>query len=78
MWKNFIYDISYKTFTGAKPLHIDKIDGFIKICDEIRYLEIFGCWLYDETYNRIRYLICEKGGITDCIVHNFPKIKIDW
>ena len=43
MWKNFIYDISYKTFTGAKPLHIDKIDGFIKICDEIRYLEIFGC-----------------------------------
>ena len=34
---------------GAKPLRIrfDKIDGFIKICNGIRYLEIFGYWLYD-------------------------------
>ena len=31
-----IYDISYKTFMGAKPLRIrfDKIDGFIKSHDE--------------------------------------------
>ena len=30
-----IYDISYKTSTGAKPLRImfDEIDGFIKICN---------------------------------------------
>ena len=30
-----IYDISYKTSTGAKPLRIrlDKIDGFIKVQD---------------------------------------------
>ena len=31
--KILIYDISWKTSTGAKPLRIrdDKIDGFIKI-----------------------------------------------
>ena len=64
---------------GAKPLCIrfNKIDGFIKICDEIRYLEILGYWLYDGIYNRIRYLIREKGGITDSINHNFEKTKID-
>ena len=64
---------------GAKPLHLkfDKIDGFIKICDGIRYLEIFGCLLYDEIYNRIRYLISGKSGITDTINHNFAKIRID-
>ena len=35
-----IYDISYKTFTGAKPLSImvDETDAFIKIYDRIRYL----------------------------------------
>ena len=35
-----IYDISYKTSTGAKQLRIryDKINGFIKIHNGIRYL----------------------------------------
>ena len=44
-YKNIlIYDISYKTFMGTKPLHIrfEKIDGFIKIYDGIRYLVLFG------------------------------------
>ena len=43
-YKNIlIYDISYKTSAGAKPLRIrfDKKDGFIKIHDKIRYLELF-------------------------------------
>ena len=42
-----IYDISYKTFTGEKPLRIgfDKVDGFIKICT--RYLVLFGPERYD-------------------------------
>ena len=33
-----IYNISYKTSKGAKPLRIrfDKIDGFIKIHDKIK------------------------------------------
>ena len=31
-----IYDISYKTFMGSKPLRIrfDEVDGFIKIYDK--------------------------------------------
>ena len=39
-----IYDISYKTFMGAKPLRIcfKKVDGFIKIYDGIRHLVLFG------------------------------------
>ena len=39
-----IYDISYKTLMGAKPLRIrfHKIDGLIKIYDVIRYLVLFG------------------------------------
>ena len=34
-----IYDISYKTLIGAKPLRIrfDKINGFIRVDDGIRY-----------------------------------------
>ena len=38
-----IYDISYKTFTGSIPWRIrfDEIDGFIRICDGIRYLVLF-------------------------------------
>ena len=38
-----IYDISYKTL-GAKPLRIwfEKVDGFIKMYDGIRYLILFG------------------------------------
>ena len=38
-----MYDISYRTLTGAKPLRIrlNKIDGFIKIHNKIRYLVLF-------------------------------------
>ena len=32
---------------------------------------------YDAIYNRIRYLISEKSGITDIINHNFARIRID-
>ena len=39
----FIYDISYKTLIGSKPLWIrlGKIDGFIRIYYETRYLTLF-------------------------------------
>ena len=43
-YKNIlIHDISCKFFMGPKPLRIrfDEIDGFIKICDGIRYLLFF-------------------------------------
>ena len=74
-----IYHISYKLFMGAKPLPIrfNEIDGFIKIYDGIRYLVLFGPGWYDAIYNRIRYLISEKSGITDSINHNFARIRID-
>ena len=89
-----IDDISYKTFINAKPLHIwfEKIDGFIKIYDGIRYLILFASERYNAiydrinhlineksgiTYDRINYLINEKSGITYSINHNFPRIRID-
>ena len=62
-YKNIlIYDISYKTSTVAKPLRIkcDKIDGFIKIHDNIRYLVLFGYSYCDKNCNKIKYLISEK------------------
>ena len=39
-----IYNISYKTLIDSKLLRIrfDKIDGFIRIYDETRYLTLFG------------------------------------
>ena len=60
-------DISYKTSAGATPLRIrfNKIDGFIKINENIRYCD------------KIKYLISEKSGITDSINHNFARIGID-
>ena len=73
-----IYDISYKTSTSAKPLRIryNKIDGFIKIHNKIRYLVLFDEWC-DKVYDRIKYLISKKSGITDSINHNFAIIRID-
>ena len=74
-----IYDISYKTSTGTKPLRIrfDKIDGFIKIHCRIRYLVLLDCSWCEEICDRIKYLISWKIGITDSINHNFARIRID-
>ena len=60
--KNLIYDISYKTFMGSIPLRIrfDKIDGFIKIYDGIRYLVLFDYGWCDKICDRIKYLTSEK------------------
>ena len=58
-YKNIlIYDVSYKTSTGAKPLRIrfDEIDGLIKIYDRIRYLLLFDY----EWFDKIKYLISKK------------------
>ena len=74
-----IYDISYKTLIGSKPLRIrfDKIDGFIRIYDGTRYLTLFGSEKYDAICDRIRYLISLKSGITYIFSHYFAKIKVD-
>ena len=71
-----IYNISYKTSTGAKPLciRLDEIDGFIKIHDGIRYLVLFDC--SDEICDRIKFLISKKSGFKDSFNHNFARIRI--
>ena len=38
--------------------------------DGTSYLVLFGPEKYDAIYNRIRYLISQKGGITYVISHN--------
>ena len=74
-----IYDISYKTFMGAKPfcIRFDDINGFITIYEEIRYLISYDYKKYNAIYDKIKYLISEKCGITDSINHNFARIRID-
>ena len=64
---------------GSKPLSIrfDKVDGFIWVYDRTRYLVLFGPEKYDAIYNRIRYLISQKSGITYISFHNYARIKID-
>ena len=54
-----VYNISYKTLIGAKPMRIkfDKVDGFIRVYDGIRYLVLFGPEKYNAIYSRIRYVI---------------------
>ena len=50
---------------GPNPLRIrfDKINGFIRTYDGIRYLVLFGPEKYDAIYNRVRYLISLKSSI---------------
>ena len=64
---------------SSVPLRIrfGEIDGFTKIYHEIRYLVLFNHGWYDEIYDRIKYLISEKSGITDSINHSFGSIRID-
>ena len=52
-------------------LRLDKIDGFIM------ELALFESEKYDFIYNRIRYLISAKSGITYVISHNYGKIRVD-
>ena len=54
-----IYDISYKTLIDPKPLRIRlfKIDGVIRVCDETRYLTLFGSGKFEASCRRIRHFI---------------------
>ena len=74
-----IYDISYKTLIGSKPLHIrfNKTDGIRRINDGTQYLTLFGTKKYDAIYNRIRCLLNLKSSITYIFSHYFTKIKVD-
>ena len=58
-----VYNISYKTPTSPKPLHIrfDKIDGFIMVFDvKIKHLVLFDYGLLDKICDKTRYLISKK------------------
>ena len=72
------YKNIFMTF-HAKPLRIrfDKIAGFIKIHDKIRYLVSFDYSYCDEICDQIKYLVSEKSCIKDSINQNFGKINID-
>ena len=72
-----IYDVSYKTLMDQKPLCIrfDKIDRFIRIYEGTRYLAFFGSEKYDTIYDRIRYLLILKSGITYIFVTILQKSK---
>ena len=73
------YNNSYKHLTGSKPLRIrlDKMDGFRIVCDGTRYLIFFGSEKYEAIYDRIRYLISLKIGISYIFSHYSAKIKVD-
>ena len=73
-----IYDILYKTMINAKPLRIrfDKVDEFIIVYDGTKYLLLFGPEKFDAIYNRIRYHISQKCGITYVFTHNYSKSKL--
>ena len=72
-----IYKILYKNLIAPKPLRIrfDEMDGFIRVYDGTKYLVLFVNEKYDSIYNRIRYLISVKSGITYIISHNYAKSK---
>ena len=74
-----VYNISYKTLIGAKPISIrfDKVNRFIRIFDGNRLLASFEAEKYDLNYNWIGCFIGLKRSITYVISHNYAKIKVD-
>ena len=64
---------------GAKPLRLrfNKVNGFIRAYDGIRYLVLFGSEKYNAIYHKIRYLSSQESGITYIISNKFARIKID-
>ena len=74
-----IFDISHITLIGTKPLRIRsrKIDGIVTIYNGTRHLVLFGPEKYHGIYNRTRYLISQKIGITYVNSHNCARFKVD-
>ena len=74
-----IYDNVHKTLIGAKSSRImfDKVDWFIRDYNWTKYLVLFGPKTYDAVFDRIRFLIGLKSGITYVDSHNHTEIKIN-
>ena len=58
-------------------IRFNKIDGFIRIYDETRYLILFGTKKYDAIYDRMRYFISLKSSITHTFSHYIASIKVN-
>ena len=74
-----IYDDLYKTLIGEKRLRImlSKVNGFFRDYSGTKYLVLLGPEKYDVIFNRIRYLIELKSGISYVVSHSYANIKID-
>ena len=74
-----VFNISYKRLIDSMPLRIrfDKIDGFIRGYDGIRYLVLTGSQKHDSIYNRTGYFISVKNDITYKFSQNYAKVKAD-
>ena len=71
-------DIDFSDILLDNKLYkFNKIDGFIKIHDGIRYSVLFDRSWYGKIFYRNKYLIREKSGIAGSINHNFARIRID-
>ena len=72
------FDISYKTFMGAKalPIQFEKIDRFIKTYDGIRYLVLFAPERYNTIYEGINYLISEKVALHIVLIIIFQELEL--
>ena len=68
-----IYGVSYKTTCGKKCDIFNKVDEFIRYFDWTKYLILIG----SSIFNRIRYLIRIKDGISYPASQKYSKIKID-
>ena len=64
---------------STEPLLVrfNKIGRFIRVYDGTRHSVLFGGEKYDFIYNRFKYLIGVKSGITNVISHNYVRIKVD-
>ena len=64
-------------FISKKHLRImfNNVDEFIRVYDGTKYLVLFAPEEYDAIYDRIRYFITLKSGITYIFSHNYVRIK---
>ena len=58
-------------------LRFDKIDEVFRVYNRAKHLALFGPEKYIAIYNRIRYPISQKSGITYVFSHNYARLKVD-
>ena len=74
-----VYIILHRTLISLKPLRIrfDNVHGFVRVYDGTRYLVLFYLEDYPAIFNRTRYLVGVKFGITSVFPDNYARIKVD-